>query len=151
MPGTCLIDPDGSWDEFAALGVTSPSENLADFAADAAKLNTPRKYHATVAVRAGSPSRRLLEQRFLGASPAGDQAGAFCARPRAPKGAAALAKRGVVRPPGGPSSFAHRAPGRAPQRDMAIVCSRPQSLDSAMAWHRTAGLSCQLSGALVAK
>ena len=32
----------------------------------------------------------------------GDQAGAFCARSAAPKGAPALAKRGVGRPPAGP-------------------------------------------------
>lgn len=56
----CLVrvtNADGSWDEFAALGVTSPSENLSNFTPSTAALVQARMNHATVAVQAGRNSR----------------------------------------------------------------------------------------------
>ena len=60
--------------------------------------------HAPVAASAlcavASPSAPCIGQAAYG-----DRAGAFCPRPDAPKGAPALAKRGVGRPPSGPTSL----------------------------------------------
>ena len=65
--------------------------------------------HAPVAASAActvaSPSARCIGQAACG-----DRAGAFCPRPAAPKGAPALAKRGVGRPPGGPTSLLRDQP-----------------------------------------